>query len=103
MKDERFAVLAAPIRQRVLLALLRCQPSELPLEVPDDFDGDRVEEDDFDDDGVEDVDFHARLYHMHLPKLASGEYVTWDVAAGTVTRGPRFGDVEPFLTDLVAV
>lgn len=92
MRDERFAVLAAPVRQRVLLALLRCRPSELPLEVPDDFTG----------DGVDDGEFHARLYHVHLPKLASGEYVTWDIAGDTVTRGPRFGEIEPLLTELVA-
>jgi hypothetical protein len=89
MRDERFAILTAPVRQRVLLTLLRCRPSELPLSVPDDLDGDGV-----------DVDFHTRLYHVHLPKLTSAGYVTWDIVASTVTRGPRFGEIEPVLDAL---
>lgn len=37
------------------------------------------------------------LYHVHLPKLDEAGYVDWDREANTVTRGPKFHEVEPLL------
>lgn len=38
-----------------------------------------------------------RMQHCHLPKLEEEALVRWDQEAGTVTRGPQFGSVEPAL------
>lgn len=37
------------------------------------------------------------LRHRHLPKLADVGYVEWDPEAGTISRGPRFAEVEPLV------
>jgi hypothetical protein len=41
------------------------------------------------------------LRHVHLPKLDESDLVDWDEEAGTVARGPRYAEVEPFLELLV--
>jgi hypothetical protein len=38
-----------------------------------------------------------QLYHVHLPKLDDQRLVEWDRDAQTVSRGPRFDEVEPVL------
>ncbi|MXR41403.1 hypothetical protein GRX01_08640 [Halobaculum sp. WSA2] len=45
------------------------------------------------------ADENARvgLYHRHLPKLADSQYITWDDDAGTISRGPRFSEVQPLV------
>lgn len=45
------------------------------------------------------ADENARvgLYHRHLPKLADSQYITWDAAAGTISRGPKFSEAEPLV------
>lgn len=84
MRDERFASLAHPLRQRILLALLDHEPA---LNVPEDLGDGR------DDLGaLQDV-----LYHVHLPILAATGYVEWDRRGGVITRGSRFDEVEPLL------
>ncbi|AUV80947.1 hypothetical protein C2R22_04130 [Salinigranum rubrum] len=40
---------------------------------------------------------HARLYHIHLPKLESAGLVDWNRRGGTVVRGPAFDDIVPLL------
>lgn len=37
------------------------------------------------------------LHHNHLPKLESAGYVEWDRGSNTVSRGPNFFEVEPFV------
>ncbi|MFD1589298.1 ArsR family transcriptional regulator [Halorientalis brevis] len=39
-----------------------------------------------------------KLYHTHLPALADVGFINWDSQTGTITRGPRFGEIEPLLT-----
>lgn len=41
------------------------------------------------------------LVHTHLPRLADNGYVDWDRDAGTVSRGPRYSELEPLVTALV--
>lgn len=38
-----------------------------------------------------------RLYHRHLPKLVNSGYVEWDTDADTISRGPKFSEVEPLV------
>lgn len=43
-------------------------------------------------------DVGVGLNHQHLPKLAEAEYIEWDRDTGEISRGPRFGEIEPLLT-----
>ncbi|WP_311172130.1 DUF7344 domain-containing protein [Halobellus ordinarius] len=38
-----------------------------------------------------------RLYHIHLPKLADAGYIQWDSDADTISKGPKFTEVEPLV------
>ncbi len=40
------------------------------------------------------------LVHAHLPKLADMGYVELDQGSGTVSRGPRYSELEPLVTAL---
>lgn len=42
---------------------------------------------------------HARmrLYHSELPKLASAGYIKWDNDSDTISKGPKFSEVEPLV------
>lgn len=40
---------------------------------------------------------HLQLRHNHLPKLDDYGLVDWDPEHETLSRGPRFEEVEPFL------
>jgi len=40
------------------------------------------------------------LRHTHLPKLAEAGYIEWDQATGSISKGPRFDEIEPLL-DLI--
>jgi hypothetical protein len=37
------------------------------------------------------------LHHIHLPKLADSGFINWDSETETITRGPRFSEIEPLL------
>lgn len=37
------------------------------------------------------------LRHTHLPKLDEAGYIEWDPETGTISKGPRFEEVEPLL------
>jgi len=37
------------------------------------------------------------LYHTHVPKLANAEYITWDNETDTISKGPKFSEVEPLV------
>ena len=75
--DDYLQLLANGQRRRILRALLG---SEGPVTV---------------DPG--DPAAHARLHHIHLPKLESAGLVDWNRRGGTVVRGPAFDDVVPLL------
>jgi hypothetical protein len=38
-----------------------------------------------------------QLYHKHLPKLAESGYINWDDDADTISKGPKFSEVEPLV------
>lgn len=37
------------------------------------------------------------LNHAHLPKLEEDGYITWNESAKTITKGPRWEEIEPLL------
>ncbi|WP_311173478.1 hypothetical protein [Halobellus ordinarius] len=38
------------------------------------------------------------LYHVHLPKLEAAGYIEWNRKTSEVMKGPRYDEVETFLT-----
>lgn len=48
------------------------------------------------EEGEPDI-LELELRHNHLPKLDDYGLVDWDPETETLARGPRFGEVEPFL------
>jgi len=52
----------------------------------------------FTDTGDEPDVLQLALRHNHLPKLDDHGLVDWDPEAETLARGPRFDEVEPFLS-----
>lgn len=83
--ENRFDdVVDHPYRYRVLVALTRDDPaasisigatdSESPSDEPD--------------------VLRRRLYDDHLPKLDDAELINWDRETGTITRGPRFDEMQ---------
>jgi hypothetical protein len=49
-------------------------------------------------EGDEEPDvLELELRHNHLPKLDDYGLVDWNPSAETLTRGPRFAEIEPFL------
>ena len=45
-------------------------------------------------------DARISLFHNHLPKLANAGYITWDRDAESISRGPKFSEVEPLVRRL---
>lgn len=43
----------------------------------------------------------VQLVHCHLPKLEDADAIKWDRETQTVTRGPAFAELEPFLSLLI--
>jgi hypothetical protein len=39
----------------------------------------------------------VRLYHSELPKLADAGYIEWDDDSDTISKGPKFSEVEPLV------
>lgn len=37
------------------------------------------------------------LHHNHLPKLANSGYINWDDETDTISKGPKFSEVEPLV------
>lgn len=87
MEDRVFEALADRQRHRVLQVLNERDPQELPVSVPDGVAG----------EGGDPERRRVSLYHSHLPKLSSGEYVEWGPDAGTVAPGPNFEELRPLL------
>lgn len=42
-------------------------------------------------------DANVTLVHLHLPKLQDEGLIEWDRDTGDISRGPHFGEIEPFL------
>ena len=46
---------------------------------------------------VNDEKDRIMLYHIHAPKLADAGYIEWDSDTDTVSKGPKFSEVEPLV------
>jgi GAF domain-containing protein len=46
---------------------------------------------------INDENTRIRLYHLYLPKLANTGYIEWDYDADTISKGPKFSEVEPLV------
>lgn len=84
--DAVFEALSHPHRRHILLALTG-DSSAVVIQDPFDI-------------VITDVDpdtLVIQLHHNHLPKLDDFGFIDWDQESETVTRGDRFGDIEPLL------
>jgi hypothetical protein len=90
MDDAAFVALADEDRRQLLSLLATTREEDPPVTVPEDLTAGRGDS----------PKTATRLHHVHLPKLASMDYVEWDVEAGTVRRGPVFEELEPLLDAL---
>jgi hypothetical protein len=79
--DSMLDALSNDTRRSILLALLHEGPGTI-LDVSE---------------RSTDTDEAIQLCHTHLPKLDGDGYVEWDRDANTVSRGPQFHHIEPFL------
>ena len=90
--DRAVAALGDRYRRRLLVALLD--------ENPQDDDDLQVEESVLGTEGGDDEASHVlniELVHMHLPKLESLGYITWNQEAGDISKGPNWDEIEPLL------
>jgi hypothetical protein len=83
-----FEVLSHEYRRRILVALAQHSPQ-------DDITSASVAGEHLTEDALEHLTL--QLYHTHLPKLADAEFIDWDRDSETITRGPRFEEIEPLL------
>ena len=79
--DSMLDALSNDTRRSILLALLHESPGTI-LDVSE---------------RSTDTDEAIQLYHTHLPKLQGDGYLEWDRDSNTVSRGPQFHHIEPFL------
>lgn len=85
--DDIFEALGHPYRRQLLFALTE---HAAPVPARDPYD---IVSTDADPDVLT-----LQLHHTHLPKLDNLGFIDWDRPAETVTRGPRFTDIEPLLS-----
>jgi hypothetical protein len=85
--DSMMDALASPTRRDILATLLGVTTG---ISIPD------LER------RLDSEDDRIRLHHVHLPKLVASGYVTWDGVADTISRGPKFSEVEPLVRLLTA-
>ncbi|NGM68569.1 helix-turn-helix transcriptional regulator [Natronolimnobius sp. AArcel1] len=86
--NELFEILSHPTRRRILSTLATRNPRD-----EDEFQTETSSSDA--DDDLE--QFLLQLTHLHLPKLADAEFINWDRETNTVTRGPRFKEIQPLI------
>lgn len=86
--DDLFEILSHGYRRYILWILAD----------PEGRTGGTVETDRFMAAGGEPDILRLELRHNHLPKLDDAGLVDWNPETGTLGRGPRFAEVEPFLT-----
>jgi hypothetical protein len=108
MIDELFGLLADEPRRRVLVSLLDVESGTVPLEEAALTRGAAARAGGGASVGVSGGGrtggarpAEVALRHVHLPKLDEADLIDWDSDAGTVARGPRFAEAEPFLRLLV--
>jgi DNA-binding transcriptional ArsR family regulator len=89
--SELFEILSHESRRRILMAVAQHNPQDED-DITSETVADKHEEY---DDALELL--KQQLYHTHLPKLADGGFIDWDRDSGTITRGPRFEEIEPLL------
>jgi hypothetical protein len=82
--DDLWEALGCAERRRILATLSR-RPADTTVAVDD-----LIE-------SVESPSAGVSLRHAHLPKLVALDLVDWDRDRRRVSRGPRFGVVEPLL------
>lgn len=85
--DRIFDALSHPMRRRVLVAVRERNPRQKREFAP----GDRS------NPGSTRREDVISLHHRHLPHLEEAGFVDWDREADTVTRGPAFEEIDPFL------
>jgi len=89
--SELFEILSHTYRRRILMAVAHHNPQD-----EDEITSESVADDhEKDGDTLEQLQLH--LHHAHLPKLADAGFIDWDSDSGTITRGPRFAEIEPLL------
>lgn len=106
--SELFALLAAAPRRRTLFLLCERDPVSLPEGLLSretaGAEADQPAGESSSQSAVTASDpdrLEAVLVHSHLPKLEDAGLVEWDREAGTASRGPSFGEVEPALRSLL--
>lgn len=88
--ETAFTALSNPTRRRILATMSAHNPrTDVEFELADFItptdDCDRLQ---------------TELYHAHLPKLASEDFINWNRETGTVTHGSNFEEIRPVLTVL---
>lgn len=89
--DQMLSCLSDRTRRRVLTALTEHNPRQAEEFEPSDLTSAKREYE----------EFEVELYHNHLPRLRDAGFIEWDRDSGTITRGPRFDEIEPLLTLIV--
>lgn len=84
--DDRLEALGRLERRRLLLGLSTPNPHDDPC----------IDFSTSDRNGDE-LDPYVMMRHLHLPVLEERGFVHWDREKYEVTKGPRFGELEPFL------
>lgn len=51
----------------------------------------------FGSDGDAEANVRLLLRHSHLPKLENFGYISWGRDAGTITKGPEWDEIAPFV------
>lgn len=85
--SEKFDILSHPARRRLLVALDAQNPR----------DEDDLASNSIAGDGENLELLEQEMYHSHLPKLEEAGFINWDRDRGTITRGPRFEEIEPLI------
>lgn len=83
---ELLSILSNHHRRRIVTQLDERNPREM-----DEFDLEEIA------GGSELDDETIELVHNHIPRLAESGFVDWDRERQVVTRGPRFGEIEPLI------
>ena len=108
-----FELLAADLRRRILFALCDEDSITVPEGVLQRGQAQPCDPQDADSNSppghfsspAPEEDMHEltlKLEHMHLPKLDDAGLIKWQRDTDTITRGPRFEEVEPVLRLLAA-
>lgn len=86
--DVCLTLLSNPHRRAVLLSIYDRPAPDEPIPVEEAVPGSTSEP------------VAVALDHNHLPKLREHDLIRWDREAGTVSAGPAFGEIEPFVDRL---